>query len=63
VITVIQGEVTLNINGTVQHYGTGQSFTELPGQTLQAFNRESTDLIVVATYLLPDGVQLTTNLA
>jgi len=37
-------------------------FTEAPIQTLQAFNRGSSELIVVATYLLPDGAQLTTNL-
>jgi hypothetical protein len=43
-------------------YGVGESFTEMPGQTLQAFNRGSSELIVVATFLLPDGVQLTTNL-
>jgi hypothetical protein len=39
----------------------GDSFTELPGQTLQAFNRGSTELIVVATFVLADGAQLTTN--
>jgi hypothetical protein len=40
----------------------GDSFTETPGQILQAFNRGSTQLIVAGTYLLPDGAQLTTNL-
>jgi quercetin dioxygenase-like cupin family protein len=63
VITVIQGNVTLNTDGKDQAYTTGQSFTEIPGQTLRAFNRGSTDVIVVATYLVPDGAQLTTNLA
>lgn len=62
VITVIQGEVTLNTDGATKTYGVGDSFTEIPGQTLQAFNRGSSELIVVATYLLPDGAQLTTNL-
>lgn len=62
VITVIQGQVTLNRDGTDKTYSVGDSFTESPGQTLQAFNRGSTELIVVATYLLPDGAQLTTNL-
>jgi quercetin dioxygenase-like cupin family protein len=62
VITVIQGQVTLNSDGVVKTYNVGESFTETPGQTLQAFNRGSTELIVVATYLLPDGAQLTTNL-
>jgi len=61
VITVLQGQVTLNSDGVEKTYGVGESFTETPGQTLQAFNRGSTELIVVATYLLPDGAQLTTN--
>jgi quercetin dioxygenase-like cupin family protein len=62
VITVIQGQVTLNVDGVEKTYNVGDSFTETPGQTLQAFNRGSTELIVVAAYLLPDGAQLTTNL-
>lgn len=62
VITVLQGEVTLNTDGVTKTYTVGDSFTEIPGQTLQAFNRGSSQLIVVATYLLPDGAQLTTNL-
>jgi quercetin dioxygenase-like cupin family protein len=62
VITVIQGQVTLNRDGVEKTYSVGDSFSETPGQTLQAFNRGSTELIVAATYLLPDGAQLTTNL-
>jgi quercetin dioxygenase-like cupin family protein len=61
VITVIQGQVTLNRDGTERTYNVGESFTETPGQTLQAFNRGSIELVVVATYVLPDGAQLTTN--
>jgi len=61
VITVLEGELTLNRDGTETTYKMGDSFTETPGQTLQAFNRGSAELIVVATYLLPDGAQLTTN--
>jgi quercetin dioxygenase-like cupin family protein len=62
VITVLQGQVTLNRDEIEKTYTAGQSFTETPGQKLQAFNRGSTELIVAATYLLPDGAQLTTNL-
>lgn len=62
VITVIQGQVTLDSDGIVKTYSAGDSFTETPGQTLQAFNHGSTDLVIVAAYLLPDGAQLTTNL-
>jgi quercetin dioxygenase-like cupin family protein len=61
VITVLQGQVTLNRDGIETTYNVGESFSETPGQTLQAFNRGSTELIVAATYLLPDGAQLTTN--
>ncbi|HEY4914636.1 MAG TPA: cupin domain-containing protein [Candidatus Dormibacteraeota bacterium] len=61
VITVLQGQVTLNTDGVEKTYNAGDSFTELPGQTLQAFNRGSTELIVVATFILADGAQLTTN--
>ena len=62
VITVIKGQVTLSVDGTEKTYSVGDSFSEMPGQTLQAFNRGSSELIVVATFLLPDGAQLTTNL-
>jgi quercetin dioxygenase-like cupin family protein len=62
VITVIEGQVTLNRDGVEKTYVVGDSFSEMPGQTLQASNRGSTELIVAATYLLPDGAQLTTNL-
>lgn len=61
VITVLQGEITLIRDGMETTYKAGDSFTETPGQTLQAFNRGSTDLIVAASYLLPDGTQLTTT--
>lgn len=61
VITVLQGQVTLNVDGVEKTYRAGDSFTEMPGQTLQAFNHGSSNLVVAATYLLPDGAQLTTN--
>jgi hypothetical protein len=57
-----RGQFTLNRDGTEKTYNMGDSFTETPGQILQAFNRGSTQLIVAGTYLLPDGAQLTTNL-
>ena len=42
-------------------FNAGDSFVEMPGQTLQVFNRGSADLVLAATFLLPDGAQLTTN--
>ena len=62
VITVLQGQVTLSADGIEKTYNVGDSFSETPSQTLQAFNRGSGELIIVATYILPDGAQLTTNL-
>jgi quercetin dioxygenase-like cupin family protein len=62
VITVLQGQVTLSSDGIEKTYHVGDSFTETPGQVLQALNHGTTELVVVATYLLPDGAQLTTNL-
>jgi len=61
VITVIQGQIALSTDGVEKTYGVGDSFSEIPGHNLQAFNRGSTDLIVVATFILADGAQLTTN--
>jgi quercetin dioxygenase-like cupin family protein len=61
VVTVIQGLLTMSIDGLVTTYKTGDSFTEAPGQTLQASNRGIIDSIVVAAYLLPDGAHLTTK--
>lgn len=61
VITVLQGQVTLNVDGVDMTFKTGQSFAEMPGHRLQAFNRGSSDLVLAATFLLPDGAQLTTN--
>ncbi len=61
-ITVLQGEVTLNLDGIEKTYKVGDSFAETPGQTMQAFNRGTSELVVAGSYLLPDGAQLTTNL-
>jgi quercetin dioxygenase-like cupin family protein len=61
VITVIQGQIALSTDGVEKTYGVGDSFSETPGHNLQAFNRGSTDLIVVATFILADGAQLTIN--
>ncbi len=60
-ITVLQGQVTFSRDGLVRTFNAGDSFVEMPGQTLQAFNRGSADLVLAATFLLPDGAQLTTN--
>lgn len=61
-ITVLQGQITLSRDGLVRTFSAGDSFVEMPGETLQASNRGSSDAVVAATFLLPDGAQLTTNL-
>ena len=61
VITVLQGQVILSTDGVEKTYNAGDSFSELPGHTLQAFNKGSAELIVVATFILADGAQLTIN--
>jgi quercetin dioxygenase-like cupin family protein len=61
-VTVLQGQVTLSRDGVARTFNAGDSFVETPGETLQAFNRGSVDLVLAATFLLPDGAQLTTNL-
>lgn len=62
VITVLQGQVWMDRDGVETTYSAGTSFTEIPGQILQAFNRGGSDLVLASSFLLPDGAQLTTNL-
>jgi quercetin dioxygenase-like cupin family protein len=61
VVTVLRGSIVMSMDGVETTYGAGQSFVEMPGHTLQVFNRTTTDLLVAATFMLPDGAQLTTN--
>src|SRR5579859_3010486 len=60
-VTVLQGQVTLSRDGLVRTFSAGDSFVEMPGETLQASNRGSSELMLAATFLLPEGAQLTTN--
>lgn len=53
VVTVIEGKNTFIRNGTEQVYKTGDSFTEVPGEILQARNAGTTRMSVMATYLQP----------
>src|SRR2546425_10528384 len=62
VITVLQGEATVTIDGVEKTYKVGDSFSlTTTSQTMQAFNRGNAELLVAASFLLPDGAQLTTN--
>ena len=61
VVTVLQGEATITIDGVEKTYKVGDSFSLTTSQTMQAFNRVTNELLVAASFLLPDGAQLTTN--
>lgn len=60
-VTVLQGQITLSRDGLIRTFNAGDSFVEMPGETLQASNRGSAEAVVAATFLLPDGAQLTTS--
>lgn len=62
VTTVLQGQVSLNVDGTEKTYSAGDSFTETPDQTLQVLNEGGAGLVAVTTYLVPAGAKPTTNL-
>jgi quercetin dioxygenase-like cupin family protein len=53
VVTVIEGENTFIRDGAEQVYKTGDSFTEVPGELLQARNAGATRMSVMASYLQP----------
>jgi quercetin dioxygenase-like cupin family protein len=53
VVTVLEGENTFIRNGVEQVYKAGDSFTEVPGEILQARNAGTTRMSVMATYLQP----------
>lgn len=61
VITVLQGAVTVNVNGEQTTVGAGDSFTETQYQTQQVFNRGTADAVLVESFLLPDTAQLMSN--
>ncbi len=52
-ITVLEGENTLSVNGVAKVYKAGDSFVEGPGEVYQARNAGTTRMSVMVTYLLP----------
>jgi quercetin dioxygenase-like cupin family protein len=60
VVTVVAGELTLNLEGVDHVYKAGESFVELPNQVGQARNAGTAPMRVMATYLLPPGAPLST---
>jgi quercetin dioxygenase-like cupin family protein len=60
-ITVLQGQATVSGDGVEKTYGVGETFTEMPFQSVQLFNRGSDDVLLAATFMLPDDARLTTS--
>jgi quercetin dioxygenase-like cupin family protein len=53
VVTMLEGENTFIRNNVEQVYKVGDSFTEVPGEILQARNAGTSRMSVMATYLQP----------
>jgi len=57
-VTVVQGELTFNLEGVDKVYKEGESFVEVPDQVGQARNASAAPVRVMASYLLPQGAPL-----
>ena len=57
-VTVLEGEVTFNVNNADTVYKAGQSFVELPNEVAQARNATGARTSVLVTALLPKGAPL-----
>jgi quercetin dioxygenase-like cupin family protein len=52
-VTVLEGENTLSVNGVEKVYKAGESFVELPGQVYQGRNTGTSRMTLMVSYLLP----------
>jgi quercetin dioxygenase-like cupin family protein len=52
-VTVLEGENTLSVNGVEKVYKAGESFVEVPGEVYQGRNTGTSRMSVMVTYLLP----------
>jgi LPXTG-motif cell wall-anchored protein len=57
-ITVLEGEMTFNVNNVDTVYKAGQSFVELPNEVAQARNATGARTSVLVTALFPKGAPL-----
>ena len=57
-VTVLEGELTFNVNNVDRVYKAGESFVEMPNEVAQARNATGTRTSVLATALLPKGAPL-----
>lgn len=60
VVTVLEGELTLNRKGADTVYKAGESFVEVPNEVAQARNAGSTRTSVMASFLIPQGAPVST---
>ena len=61
VVTVIEGEITVRLeDGTETTYAVGEMWVEQPGEFAEVGNAGDAPARVVATFLLPEGAELTT---
>lgn len=61
-ITILEGGVTLYENGEENQYSAGDSFVETPDNEYWAVNATDQDMILMVTYLIPEGNEVTTNI-
>lgn len=61
VVTVLEGEMTVRMeDGTEQTYAAGEMWLEHPGEHAEVGNAGDAVARVVATFILPEGAELTT---
>ncbi len=59
-VTVLEGEISLQDKGAERKVKTGESWTENPGDVHSVINRGTVNTRVVAVILLPKGASVTT---
>lgn len=59
-ITILEGEVVLYENGEEHVYSGGDSFVETPDNEYWAINTSDQDMLLMVTYLVPEGNEVTT---
>jgi quercetin dioxygenase-like cupin family protein len=62
-VTVLDGAMTIRMQGTERTYPAGESFVEPPGVVVQAVNAGGTPATVLVTNLLPKGAPLSSPAA
>jgi len=59
-VTVVDGEITFNLEGVDTVYKAGESFVEVPGQVVQARNASTAQTSVMVSYVIPKDAPLST---